>query len=266
MIAPSAPHFSRATFVSVVIAHVAVAGALFAWSFHLRPAEPPPLLVTLMSAPPEPDVLPAPLPVAAEPVVRQEPKPQVQPKPEPKVVTPEPVRQPVPETRPVEPEPAIEPPPPPPVEPPKPVADLPAPAVPTPPQEVAAAVPAEAPRAPPPPPRPVPVAEPPPEAPVATAAAESTAQAWNADYLRNPKPAYPSASRRLGEHGTVLLRVLVTAAGEAAKVELKNSSGFARLDDSAMEAVRGWRFVPARLGEKPVEAWVVVPIKFSLKG
>lgn len=248
-----------------MLAHVAVAGALFAWSFHLRPAEPPPLMVTLMSAPPEPDVLPAPMPVASEPVVRPEPKPQVQPKPEPKVVKSEPVPQPVPETRPVEPEPAVEPPPPPVPEPPKPVADVPTPPAPAPQPEVVAAAPAEVPRAPPPPPRPVPVAEPPTQVTAATDA-DAAAQAWKADYLRNPKPVYPNASRRLGERGVVLLRVLVTATGEPAKVDLKKTSGYARLDESALEAVRNWKFVPARLGEKPVEAWVVVPIEFSLKG
>lgn len=265
MNAPSAPPFSRSTFVGVVTAHVAVAIALFMWSFHLRPAEPPPLQVTLMSAPPEPDVLPAPLPVASEPVVRQDPKPQVQPKPEPKVVTPEPVRQPVPETRPVEPEPAIEPPPPPPIEPPKPVAEIPTPPAPAPQPEVVAAAPAEVPRAPPPPPRPVPVAEPPTQV-TAPTDSEASSQAWKADYLRNPKPVYPSTSRRLGERGVVLLRVLVTAAGDPAKVDLKKTSGYARLDESAVEAVRNWKFVPARLGDKPVEAWVLVPIEFSLKG
>lgn len=265
MNAPSAPPFSRSTFVCVVTAHVAVAIALFMWSFHLRPAEPPPLQVTLMSAPPEPDVLPAPLPVASEPVVRQDPKPQVQPKPEPKVVTPEPVRQPVPETRPVEPEPAIEPPPPPPIEPPKPVAEIPTPPAPAPQPEVVAAAPAEVPRAPPPPPRPVPVAEPPTQV-TAPTDSEASSQAWKADYLRNPKPVYPSTSRRLGERGVVLLRVLVTAAGDPAKVDLKKTSGYARLDESAVEAVRNWKFVPARLGDKPVEAWVLVPIEFSLKG
>lgn len=265
MISPSAPRFSRLTFVGVVLAHAGVAGALLAWSFHLRPAEQPPLVVTLMSAPPEPDVLPAPMPMASEPVVRPEPKQHVEPTPEPKVVKSQPVPQPVPETRPVEPEPAVEPPPPPVPEPPKPVADVPTPPAPAPQPEVVAAAPADVPRAPPPPPRPVPVAEPPTQV-TSTTDSDVSAQAWKADYLRNPKPVYPNASRRLGERGIVLLRVLVTAAGEPAKVDLKKTSGYARLDESAVEAVRNWKFVPARLGDKPVEAWVVVPIEFSLKG
>jgi protein TonB len=93
-----------------------------------------------------------------------------------------------------------------------------------------------------------------------------TSQMLTAIYLRNPKPAYPNLSRRLSEQGTVLLRVFVTMAGDASKIELKESSGFPRLDHAALDAVQSWKFVPAKRGEQPVAAWVVVPIKFSLKG
>lgn len=88
---------------------------------------------------------------------------------------------------------------------------------------------------------------------------------FGADYLSNPKPPYPPASRRLEESGTVYLRVHVSEEGSALKVELKTSSGFPRLDQSALETVAHWKFVPARRGETPVASWVVVPIVFSLK-
>jgi protein TonB len=48
-------------------------------------------------------------------------------------------------------------------------------------------------------------------------------------------------------------------------VELRESSGHPRLDDAAAAAVRRWRFVPARRGEQPVGAWVLVPISFNLR-
>lgn len=89
---------------------------------------------------------------------------------------------------------------------------------------------------------------------------------FNADYLDNPAPAYPSLSRRLGEEGRVLLRVQVNAAGAPTQVLLQQSSGHARLDEVASATVRRWQFLPARQGGRPVEAWVTVPIKFSLKG
>jgi periplasmic protein TonB len=89
---------------------------------------------------------------------------------------------------------------------------------------------------------------------------------FNADYLRNPAPAYPAMSRRLHEQGKVLLRVIVRADGSPDNVELHRTSGSARLDTAAVEAVRQWRFVPARQGETPVTAAVIVPIVFSLEG
>lgn len=87
---------------------------------------------------------------------------------------------------------------------------------------------------------------------------------FDADYLSNPRPAYPMASRRLGEEGTVRLRVHVGPEGQALRVELKASSGFPRLDQSALDTVARWNFVPARRGKSPVACWVVVPIVFSL--
>ncbi len=89
---------------------------------------------------------------------------------------------------------------------------------------------------------------------------------FNAAYLNNPAPGYPSVSRRLGEQGQVLLRVQVMEDGTAGSVELQNGSGSSRLDLAALEAVKKWRFVPAKRGEQPVSASVVVPIRFSIEG
>jgi protein TonB len=89
---------------------------------------------------------------------------------------------------------------------------------------------------------------------------------FSADYLHNPAPAYPLLSRRMNEQGRVVLRVLVTADGAPETVELRTSSGSARLDGAALETVKRWKFVPARQGERPVTAWVLVPISFALEG
>ena len=143
---------------------------------------------------------------------------------------------------------------------PKPKKNLPPP----PPQLLAATTPSDAPLAfsvPPQPPTPAPAAP----VSLAPAPVAITAARFDADYLDNPKPVYPHASRRLGEQGKVLLRVYVSAAGLAEKVELKLGSGFARLDQASHDAVSRWRFVPARRGEQPVAAWVQVPITFQLE-
>jgi protein TonB len=70
----------------------------------------------------------------------------------------------------------------------------------------------------------------------------------------------------MGQQGKVMLRVLVNSNGTTDKVEIRSSSGFDRLDDAALDAVRRWRFVPARQGDRPVAAWVLVPIIFALEG
>ena len=121
--------------------------------------------------------------------------------------------------------------------------------------------------APLPPAAPAPQAPPPPlpVAPIVAAVPPVVPPTFNADYLQNPAPAYPSMSRRLGQQGKVVLRVLVNTGGAPDKVEIRSSSGFDRLDDAALDAVKRWRFVPARQGDRPVAAWVLVPITFTLE-
>jgi periplasmic protein TonB len=88
----------------------------------------------------------------------------------------------------------------------------------------------------------------------------------NAAYLHNPLPRYPAAARRAGEQGTVMLRVLVSRDGTAARVEIDKSSGSPHLDAAARETVKAWRFAPARRGAETIESWIVVPVVFRLEG
>jgi TonB family protein len=83
-------------------------------------------------------------------------------------------------------------------------------------------------------------------------------------YSETPKPAYPDSARSEGREGRVLLRVLVDDQGRAKRVEINSSSGSAALDRAATEAIKRWRFIPARYGDKTVESWIRVPIEFSL--
>lgn len=87
---------------------------------------------------------------------------------------------------------------------------------------------------------------------------------FDVDYLHNPKPVYPATSRRLNEQGKVVLRVRVSAQGLPLSVEVKQSSGFPRLDEAARTAVEGWRFIPARQGSQMVDSAVLVPLQFTL--
>ena len=86
-----------------------------------------------------------------------------------------------------------------------------------------------------------------------------------ADYLNNPKPAYPALSRRLGEQGRAVVRVLIGADGLPQKAELYASSGFERLDRAALDTVMRWRYVPGKRGDVPEAMWFNVPLNFVLE-
>jgi len=103
-----------------------------------------------------------------------------------------------------------------------------------------------------------------PHAPAATAPVVTEAR-FDAAYLRNPAPPYPPVSRRMGEEGKVLLRVLVSPQGTAESVEVKETSSSYRLDESAKRTVRTWKFIPAKRGDVPVQSRVLVPIIFKLE-
>lgn len=129
------------------------------------------------------------------------------------------------------------------------------------PLEVPAPSPIVVPPPPPPPPsEPEPVVAAPPAPPVVV-----TPPIFAADYLDNPEPRYPTPSLRNGEQGRVLLRVLVNPAGSADEVRIHTSSGHPRLDEAARDTVRRWRFVPAKRGDQPLAAWVLIPISFRLE-
>ena len=94
---------------------------------------------------------------------------------------------------------------------------------------------------------------------------DGTSQArFDADYLRNPAPPYPSISRRMREEGKVTLRVLVAPQGTAESIEVKTSSGSTWLDEAALRTVRQWKFIPARRGDAAIQSWVLVPVILKL--
>jgi periplasmic protein TonB len=84
-------------------------------------------------------------------------------------------------------------------------------------------------------------------------------------YRKNSPPRYPRMARRRGCEGTVLIKVLVTRNGKVKEAKMGQSSGYGVLDRSALNAVKGWLFVPGMRGDQTVEMWVTVPIRFALK-
>ena len=85
-----------------------------------------------------------------------------------------------------------------------------------------------------------------------------------ADYQAKSPPVYPAMSRRMGEQGRVVMRVLIGADGVPQQAEVQQSSGHGRLDRAASDAVMRWRYVPGKRGGVPETMWFQVPIEFKL--
>lgn len=87
----------------------------------------------------------------------------------------------------------------------------------------------------------------------------------DASHLNNPVPRYPPVSRRLGEEGRVLLDVHIQPDGGVGEIRVRTSSGSNRLDQAALDAVKRWRYVPARRGDVAIAFWYVQPVVFALQ-
>ena len=105
-------------------------------------------------------------------------------------------------------------------------------------------------------------ATPPPD--TALTSSSEPAEVSNLQVQHRTDPVYPPASRRAGEEGTTVLRVLVDERGRPGDVSIVQSSGFPRLDQSAVEAIRRWTFAAARNGSQTVRAYTTVRVSFRL--
>ena len=77
-------------------------------------------------------------------------------------------------------------------------------------------------------------------------------------------PRYPESARRQGVEGITTLRFVVLATGHVGQIAVSRSAGHVDLDRAAVEAVRTWRFEPARRGKEAVAVWVTLPVRFEL--
>jgi protein TonB len=221
----------------VITIHAALLAAAIAWQ-----GQPPELTTSAVTPPSVVGMLLPPQQVAkpAEAPPAQEKAQPETPKPQPQKPRPAPARVPKPQPKPrAESKPVTE------------RSDIPAPAAKP---ETAPPAPSENMT-----PRKVETPAPAPQA----APAEVTPPRSDARAMNQPA-AYPPMSRRLREEGRVLLDVHILADGSVGEVKLKQSSGFARLDEAALEAVRRWRYQPARRGDEAIAWWYVQPVAFAL--
>jgi len=76
---------------------------------------------------------------------------------------------------------------------------------------------------------------------------------------------YPSFSKRSGEQGTVVVRLIISEAGEVEDVAILQSSAFPRLDRAATDIGRRYRFKPFLVNGSPQRISTNLLIKFNLK-
>ncbi len=212
----------------LIVALVAAAHALLAWSWLMLPSFSKPVRHELsvsirLPAPPQP----------APP----EAKPPEPPKPKPEL--PKPKLKPVQEPRPAEP--------------PQPAQQVEVPDVPdeTPSSEEVSSAPSQS------------IGDP--HAPASPLREPDREPDYQAAYLKNPPPSYPMVARRMGWQGRVVLSVEVLANGSPGQVNVHQSSGHDVLDKAAIKAVSGWRFVAARQNGQAVSKRFLVPIPFILR-
>ena len=82
---------------------------------------------------------------------------------------------------------------------------------------------------------------------------------------KNSPPIYPRISKRLGEEGVVRVRLDISTAGTTTHAIIVQTSGFDRLDEAALRAVKNWKFKPAIKGGRPVETSIDIPVRFTIQ-
>ncbi|WP_100876745.1 energy transducer TonB [Janthinobacterium sp. 64] len=104
-----------------------------------------------------------------------------------------------------------------------------------------------------------------PSAPSPTPPAPSTPRTVSSvEYIKAPQLIYPNLSRRLGESGTVVLRILINEKGLPEQILIQKSTGYNNLDEAGRQAAQRALFKPMIENGKPVPVYVLVPLTFQL--
>jgi protein TonB len=97
-----------------------------------------------------------------------------------------------------------------------------------------------------------------------SAAVKETAAISGLASLGNPPPDYPPLALRRSWEGRVVLRIQVLSSGRAGSVEVSRSSGKPQLDQAAVDAVKNWKFIPAKRGDTAIDGFASQTIDFKL--
>ena len=76
-------------------------------------------------------------------------------------------------------------------------------------------------------------------------------------------PPIPRGARGITGTTTLLFEVLEN--GRVGEMQIESSAGHPDLDQAAADAIKKWRFEPARRGNQAVAVWLRIPVKFVLR-
>ena len=84
-------------------------------------------------------------------------------------------------------------------------------------------------------------------------------------FLQRVLPAYPLVAKRFNKEGKVVLRLTINEYGSLINIEVLEDPGYG-LASAAVDAVKKSRYIPARIGGRPVMAKAILPVRFTLQG
>jgi protein TonB len=80
--------------------------------------------------------------------------------------------------------------------------------------------------------------------------------------IRDVRPEYPTIARTAGVKGLVIIEATIDTSGEVVGTRVLRSVPL--LDEAALNAVRQWKYTPAKLNGEPVSVLITVTVNFTL--
>jgi protein TonB len=99
---------------------------------------------------------------------------------------------------------------------------------------------------------------------VGTSSMAAGSAAPHVDRSQPTNVVYPTGAQSAGEEGTVIVNVFVNSNGKPSRFGIVKSSGFSDLDNSALETVMNWHYVPALRDGDTVGDWTQVDVVYKL--
>jgi len=107
-------------------------------------------------------------------------------------------------------------------------------------------------------------AAPPPPKPTAPARIKQGGNVTAASIITQTRPLYPPLARQARIQGNVVLHAIIDKDGRVAQLEVV--SGHPLLVQSALDAVKQWRYKPTQLNGDPVEVDTTITFTFTMGG